>query len=281
MVTFAAAKAPNTRSTQLFINFKDNTPLDRMGFAPVGKVIKGMDVAEAINSEYGEKANQGQIQQRGNAYLNEHFPNMDYIKRAVFVEAVTNGSDPKEEPASQDDAPDKASEEAEYEELTMNIQTSKGTIELKLFPSETPLTVANFVNLAKRGYYDGLTFHRVIGDFMIQGGCPLGTGTGGPGYRFEDEFDPSLQFDRPGLLAMANAGPGTNGSQFFITHVPTPHLNNRHTIFGEVTKGQDIVDAIQQGDTIEKIEITGDYSALFDAHTARIAKWNETLDKRG
>ena len=113
-------------------------------------------------------------------------------------------------------------------------ETSKGTIRVNLLPEKTPVTVANFVNLVQRGFYDGLGFHRVIPDFMVQGGCPQGTGTGGPGYRFEDEFDVELRHSSPGKLSMANAGPGTNGSQFFITHVPTPWLDDAHTIFGEV-----------------------------------------------
>ena len=116
--------------------------------------------------------------------------------------------------------------------LIANFDTDRGLIKVELLADKAPLTVANFVNLAKRGFYDGLNFHRVIADFMIQGGCPLGTGTGGPGYTFPDEFDPSLRHDGPGVLSMANAGPGTNGSQFFITVAPTPHLNFRHTIFG-------------------------------------------------
>ena len=124
------------------------------------------------------------------------------------------------------------------------MNTTKGAIVIELFPKEAPKTVNNFVFLAKDGFYDGVIFHRVIQGFMIQGGDPLGTGTGGPGYKFEDEFDPSLVFDSPGLLAMANSGPGTNGSQFFITVAPTPHLNNRHTIFGRVILGQDVADAI-------------------------------------
>jgi len=162
--------------------------------------------------------------------------------------------------------------------LYAKIITSKGDITLQLEFKKTPLTVANFVGLAEgtkdfhddRGrtsgrYYDGLTFHRVIDNFMIQGGCPLGTGTGGPGYKFPDEFDPSLKFDRPGILAMANAGPGTNGSQFFITHVPTPWLDNKHTIFGHVVSGQDVVNAIRKGDTIKTIEIIriGDEAKAF------------------
>ena len=124
------------------------------------------------------------------------------------------------------------------------LATNKGTIVIELLPRQAPETVNNFVCLSQDGFYDGIIFHRVIPDFMIQGGDPTGTGSGGPGYKFDDEFDPALVFDRPGLLAMANAGPGTNGSQFFITVVPTPHLNGRHTIFGRVTEGQDIADAI-------------------------------------
>ena len=146
--------------------------------------------------------------------------------------------------------------------------TSKGEIITTLEFEKTPLTVSNFVGLAEGTkefkdskdrtsgrYYDGLTFHRVIPNFMIQGGCPLGTGTGGPGYDFPDEFDPSLKHDRPGVLSMANAGPGTNGSQFFITHVPTPWLDGKHTVFGHVVVGQDVVNAIKKGDKLERLEI--------------------------
>ena len=161
------------------------------------------------------------------------------------------------------------------------ISTSKGVIRLTLFAEKTPLTVANFVNLARRGFYDGLNFHRVIGDFMIQGGCPLGTGTGSPGYRFEDEFDATLRHDRPGRLSMANSGPGTNGSQFFITHVPTPHLDDNHSIFGEVvdTNDQDVVNAIAQGDAIDTITIEGDVDGLFEQVSDRLSEWNAQLDK--
>ncbi|MCH2337188.1 MAG: peptidylprolyl isomerase [Pseudomonadales bacterium] len=161
------------------------------------------------------------------------------------------------------------------------INTSKGVIRLTLFAENTPLTVANFVNLARRGFYDGLNFHRVIGDFMIQGGCPLGTGTGGPGYRFEDEFDATLRHDRPGRLSMANSGPGTNGSQFFITHVPTPHLDDNHSIFGEVvdTNDQDVVNAVSQGDVIDTITIEGDVDGLFEQVSDRLSEWNAQLDK--
>ena len=124
--------------------------------------------------------------------------------------------------------------------------TNQGSIVIELLPNDAPKTVNNFVFLAREGYYDGVIFHRVIENFMIQGGDPTGTGGGGPGYNFEDEFVPSLVFDRPGILAMANAGPNTNGSQFFITTVPTPHLNQRHTIFGTVLEGQDVAVAISK-----------------------------------
>ncbi len=164
-------------------------------------------------------------------------------------------------------------------ELTAKLETSAGNINLRLFPEHAPVTVANFVNLAQRGYYDGLSFHRVIADFMIQGGCPQGTGTGGPGYRFDDEFSPELRHDRPGRLSMANAGPGTNGSQFFVTHVPTPWLDDAHSIFGEVIGDEDqtVVNAIAQGDTLVNVSIEGDTAALLDAHAEQIAQWNSTL----
>ena len=135
------------------------------------------------------------------------------------------------------------------------IETNRGTIELELYDDKTPRTVGNFEKLAADGFYDGLTFHRVIADFMVQAGCPQGTGTGGPGYTFEDEFDASLKHDGPGVLSMANAGPNTNGSQFFITHVATPWLDGKHSVFGKVTSGQDIVDSIQQGDTMVKVTV--------------------------
>ena len=159
------------------------------------------------------------------------------------------------------------------------IETNKGTIRLDLFPSEAPVTVANFVNLATRGYYDGLKFHRVIADFMIQGGCPQGTGTGGPGYQFEDEFDASLRHDRPGRFSMANAGKGTNGSQFFITHVPTPWLDDAHTIFGTVQTeaDQDVVNSIGQGDSISKVSFEGDTDAILAAQSERVSEWNAAL----
>ncbi|MBS0556887.1 MAG: peptidylprolyl isomerase [Proteobacteria bacterium] len=167
-------------------------------------------------------------------------------------------------------------------DLQANIVTNRGTIHLQLFAEQTPLTVANFANLAQRGFYNGKNFHRVIPDFMIQGGCPEGSGRGGPGYRFEDECRPDLKHDRPGVLSMANAGPGTNGSQFFITHVPTPWLDGKHTVFGRIVGAADqtVVDAIRGGDTIESITIVGDTAPLFDKMKPRIEQWNATLDAR-
>ena len=161
--------------------------------------------------------------------------------------------------------------------LNAKIKTSKGDINLRLLPEVAPMTVTNFVHLSRRGYYDGLKFHRVIADFMIQGGDPTGTGAGGPGYQFGDEFKQEVVFDVPGKLAMANAGPGTNGSQFFITHVPTDWLNYRHTIFGEVVapEDQEIVNKVQQGDIIETIEISGDVEKFLEANK----EMTEEMDK--
>ena len=139
---------------------------------------------------------------------------------------------------------------------TATIETNKGTITLELYDDKVPKTVANFEKLAGEGFYDGLKFHRVIEDFMVQTGCPEGTGTGGPGYKFEDEFHPELKHTGPGILSMANAGPNTNGSQFFITHVATPWLDGKHSVFGKVTDGQDVVNAIVQGDTMEKVTVS-------------------------
>lgn len=135
-------------------------------------------------------------------------------------------------------------------------ETDKGTIRVQLFADKTPKTVANFEKLAGDKFYDGLSFHRVIPDFMIQGGCPQGRGTGGPGYQFEDEFDPTLKHDAPGVLSMANSGPNTNGSQFFITHVATPWLDNKHSVFGKVIEGQDVVDSIKQGDKMKTVRVS-------------------------
>ena len=165
-------------------------------------------------------------------------------------------------------------------DLTAVLNTDKGPICLKLFADVAPVTVANFVNLIQRGFYDGLKFHRVIADFMIQGGCPHGIGNGGPGYRFEDECSPKARHDKPGVLSMANAGPATNGSQFFITHAATPWLDGKHTVFGEVVSAADqaVVDAIRQGDLIQTAVIEGDASALLAAQAERVAQWNAALE---
>ncbi len=167
-------------------------------------------------------------------------------------------------------------------ELKAVIETNKGTINLKLFAGETPVTVGNFINLARRGYYNNLNFHRVIPDFMIQGGCPAGDGRGGPGYRFQDEFVKELKHNKPGILSMANAGPGTNGSQFFITHVPTPWLDGKHTVFGEVLNDADqkVVNAIAQGDIIKSVTIEGDVSSLMESIKTMVENWNAALDAK-
>ena len=145
---------------------------------------------------------------------------------------------------------------SDQNELTAVFDTSKGPIRVKLFADKVPYTVANFVNLINHGFYNGLNFHRVIPDFMVQAGCPQGTGTGGPGYNFEDEFHADLKHDVPGILSMANAGPNTNGSQFFITHVETPWLDGKHSVFGKVIDGMDVVNAVEGGDIMEKMTIT-------------------------
>jgi peptidyl-prolyl cis-trans isomerase B (cyclophilin B) len=165
-------------------------------------------------------------------------------------------------------------------EILAEMNTNKGTIRLRLHPEQAPVTVANFVNLAKRGFYDGLSFHRVIEDFMIQGGCPLGTGTGGPGYRFEDECSPELKHDRPGILSMANAGPNTNGSQFFITHVETGWLDGKHTVFGNVMSAEDqeVVNAVRGGDQIISVIVTGG-DDLLAQQSERVADWNSVLER--
>jgi len=163
--------------------------------------------------------------------------------------------------------------------IKATIKTNKGDININLTADKTPVTVANFVNLVKNGFYNDLSFHRVIPDFMIQGGCPIGTGTGGPGYKFEDEFDASLKHDKPGVLSMANAGPGTNGSQFFVTHVATPWLDGKHSVFGAVESEADmaVVNSIVGGDSISTIELSGDVDALLTAQADRVKDWNDFL----
>jgi len=173
-----------------------------------------------------------------------------------------------------------AQDEKAVKDIRIVMSTTKGDIEATLTASKTPITVANFLNLAKRGYYDGIVFHRVIPNFMIQGGDPTGTGRGGPGYRFGDEFHADLKHDTAGIFSMANAGPGTNGSQFFVTHNATPHLNGKHSVFGKVTKGQDIVNKIAKGDKIKGIKILDSTDALFAANKANLEKWNAVLDAK-
>lgn len=176
--------------------------------------------------------------------------------------------------------------------LYASLKTSKGTILINLEFEKTPGTVGNFVALAEGNlenkikpqgtpYYNGLKFHRVIADFMVQGGCPLGTGTGSPGYSFDDEFHPSLKHNKPGVLSMANSGPASNGSQFFITHVATPWLDNKHTVFGQVIEGQDVVDAIAQNDILESVEIicVGENATNFKAVEA-FRTFEKSLEKR-
>jgi len=166
----------------------------------------------------------------------------------------------------------------ELQPIEITLDTDQGAIDLRLFADRAPRTVANFLNLARRGFYDGLTVHRVVDNFMIQGGDPDGTGRGGPGYEFDDEFHPDLRHDQAGILSMANSGPDTNGSQFFITHKPTPHLDDKHSVFGEVTDGQDVVDSISEGDTIRQIEIHDDPAPVFDRFQEKVEEWNRILD---
>ena len=163
--------------------------------------------------------------------------------------------------------------------MKVKIMTEKGDININLLPEKSPVTVANFVNLAKKGYYDGLKFHRVIDNFMAQGGDPAGTGAGGPGYQFEDEVNNGLNFSKAGKLAMANAGPGTNGSQFFITTVPTEWLNGNHTIFGEVVSDDDlkVVKKLTNGDIMKKVVVEGDVDSFLKTQKNRVDSWNKTL----
>jgi len=163
--------------------------------------------------------------------------------------------------------------------MKAKIITAKGDININLLPDKSPVTVANFVNLAKKGYYNGLKFHRVIENFMAQGGDPTGTGAGGPGYQFEDEVNNGLNFSKAGKLAMANAGPETNGSQFFITTVPTEWLNGNHTIFGEVVSDTDlaVVKKLSNGDVMTKVIVEGDVDAFLKTQKSRVDSWNKTL----
>src|SRR4029077_16358084 len=160
---------------------------------------------------------------------------------------------------------------------TATFKTEQGDFVVELYADKAPKTVNNFVFLARDKFYDGVTFHRVIRDFMAQGGDPTGTGSGGPGYKFGDEFHPTLNHNGPGILSMANAGPGTNGSQFFITHVATPHLDNKHTVFGAVVSSEDqkVVNSIVKGDIIETVTIEGDVSSLMKQVEEKLTKWNQ------
>jgi peptidyl-prolyl cis-trans isomerase B (cyclophilin B) len=168
-----------------------------------------------------------------------------------------------------------------FGDLGITIHTNRGDIRVNFYPEEAPYTVASFINLAQRGFYNGIKFHRVIDNFMIQGGCPLGAGYGGPGYKFADECHPTRRHAGPGYLSMANTGmPVTNGSQFFITHVATPHLDGKHTVFGKVQGADDqtVVNAIRQGDVMQKMTVHGDPSALFAATADQLKVWNGVLD---
>ncbi|MEG1507207.1 MAG: peptidylprolyl isomerase [Akkermansia sp.] len=161
------------------------------------------------------------------------------------------------------------------------LKTTAGDVELLVYASKTPVTAAAFLNLAKRGYYNGVTFHRVIPNFMVQTGDPTGTGRGTPGYSFENEIVPELKHDGPGVLSMANVGlPNSNGSQFFITHKATPHLDGRHTVFGKVIKGQEVIDAIQQGDQIKSVQLIDSPKPVLKAEAARVAEWNAILSQK-
>ena len=169
-------------------------------------------------------------------------------------------------------------QEKDPSELYAVIDTNKGTMEFLLYKTVAPLTVSNFVNLATRGFYDGLTFHRVVKDFMAQGGDPKGDGTGGPGYTFKDEI--ALRFNDAGILAMANAGPDTNGSQFFITHQATPNLNGVHTVFGKIISDRNVIWQIKIGDVIKSITIEGNAKAFLKKHEDQVYLWNQILDEK-
>jgi len=203
----------------------------------------------------------------------------------------------QEEAKKEETKPAEAAKTEEVKDIKIKMVTTKGDIEATIFASKVPVTAANFLSLAKRGYYNGIAFHRVIENFMVQGGDPTESGRGGPGYKFADEFHADLKHSKPGIFSMANAGPGTNGSQFFITMAPTPFLDNRHSVFGEVTKGQDVVnkllgkvntgepggkvDPAGKGDKIEKIEILDSTDALFAAQKAKIDDWDAKLKAAG
>jgi len=168
-------------------------------------------------------------------------------------------------------------QEKNPDELYAVIETQHGIMEFELYKLAAPMAVANFVNLATRGYYDGLIFHRVIDDFMAQGGDPFGDGSGGPGYRFEDEI--RMRHNQEGILSMANSGPNSNGSQFFITHLATPHLNGLHTVFGKIFSGREFIRQIRPGDEIVSISIQGNAKAFLERYSDRLYQWNQVLDE--
>lgn len=217
------------------------------------------------------------------------FAGNDAVKQEAAVEALLEHA-AQAKPAIEDaiKKSDDAGLRARYQgvldrmtQVTATLETTLGPIHVKLFAAQTPLTCANFINLARRGFFDGLAFHRVIDNFMIQGGCPEGNGMGTPGYSFEDEIVADLKHTKPGTLSMANAGKATNGSQFFITHIPTGWLDGKHTVFGEVLNkaDMDVVNRIQKGHKIVRVRIFGDTSALEEQTKGRIAKFNAALDK--
>jgi peptidyl-prolyl cis-trans isomerase B (cyclophilin B) len=203
----------------------------------------------------------------------------------------------QEEAKKEEAKPAEAAKTEEIKDIKIKMVTTKGDIEATIFASKVPVTAANFLNLAKRGFYNGIAFHRVIENFMIQGGDPTESGRGNPGYKFDDEFHADLKHSKAGIFSMANSGPKTNGCQFFITMAPTPFLDNRHSVFGEVTKGQDVVNKILgklntgepggkvdpagKGDKIEKIEILDSTDALFAAQKAKIDEWDAKLKAAG
>ena len=200
----------------------------------------------------------------------------------LFTAALATGPAARAQEASP--APPAAGSAAAVRDIRVTLHTDKGDVNATLFAAHAPITVASFLNLAQQHFYDGLTFHRVIHPFMAQGGDPSGTGGGGPGYTFDDETNGTLRFDKPGVLAMSNRGQNTNGSQFFITHVAVPGLNDdqhhgHYTIFGQVTKGQDVVDQIAQGDRIRSIDILDSTLPLFTAESKYVDQWNASLAK--
>ena len=199
----------------------------------------------------------------------------------VYLSCETTPDSSNEPTAKSYDAPPPFSIDPTNDFSAVFEMENGGKFTVDLYEKLAPKTVNNFVFLAREGYYDNTTFHRVIDNFMIQGGCPSGTGTGGPGYQFEDEFHPSLKHNKPGILSMANAGPGTNGSQFFITHIETPWLDNNHTVFGSVidSDSQKIVNTIQQGDEINTIDIIGELPKD-ESISNQINEWNKILDNK-